>query len=152
MNKLYIPLVVLLLAACNQKAPKEQYTSDAQVAEKTLKTEKTEEELALIEFPEGTDYNFGNYYERVVKTHDFLVHNPGKVPLIISKVETVCPCTQATYPKKPILEGQTDTIRVSYDGNGFVEGHWYKGIKIFANIAGETRDLQIHGAYFDNSK
>ena len=60
MNKLYIPLVVLLLAACNQKAPKEQYTSDAQVAEKTLKTEKTEEELALIEFPEGTDYNFGN--------------------------------------------------------------------------------------------
>ena len=133
-------LMLLLLMGCGKKV------------QQTQEEEKTDVPLAEIEFPEGTDYNFGNYYERVVKTHDFLVHNPGKVPLIISKVETVCPCTQATYPEKPILEGQTDTIHVAFDGNGFVEGHWYKSIRIFANIAGDTRDLQIHGAYFDANK
>jgi hypothetical protein len=134
-------LLFLLLMGCGKK-----------VQQTTREEEKPDVPLAEIEFPEGTNYNFGNYYERVVKTHDFLVHNPGKVPLIISKVETVCPCTQATYPEKPILEGQTDTIHVAFDGNGFVEGHWYKSIRIFANIAGDTRDLQIHGAYFDANK
>lgn len=130
--------MLLLLVACNQKVPKVQ---DEQ---------KNEEPLAEIEFPEGTDYNFGTYYERVMKNHDFLVRNPGKVPLVINQVETACGCTQAIGPEKPILEGQTDTIHVSFDGNGFVEGFWAKHIRIHANIEGGYKELRISGSYYDN--
>lgn len=133
------PLMLLLLVACSQKTPKvqEEPVSEAPLAE--------------IEFPGGTDYDFGTYYEKVVKVHDFIVRNPGKVPLVISQVETACGCTQATRPEKPILEGQADTIHVSFDGNGFVEGFWAKHIRIHANIEGGYKELRISGSYYNNA-
>ena len=134
MKKLIVPLALLLLAACGQKAPKAQ-------------EEKPKGPIAQIEFPEGTEYNFGTYYEREDKTHDFLVRNPGKVPLVITELETSCGCTTAIGPEKPILEGQTDTIHVKYNGNGFVEGYWYKHITIYANIEEEHIELGICGNY-----
>ena len=118
MKKLIFPLVLLLFAACGQKS---QNAQDTQDIKDTLK-EKPKGPFAQIEFPEGTEYNFGSYYEKVDKTHDFIVRNPGKIPLVISKVEAACPCTKVSGPKKPILEGQTDTIHVRYDGNGFLDG------------------------------
>ena len=134
------PLMLLLFMACSQKAPK------------VLEEQKNEEPLAEIEFPGGIDYDFGTYYERVVKNHDFLVRNPGSVPLVINQVETACGCTQATGPEKPILKGQTDTIHVSFDGNGFVEGFWAKHIRIHANIEGGYKELRISGSYYDNTR
>ncbi len=142
MKKLIVPLMLLLLAACGQKGIKVQET----VQTDTLK----QEQLALIDFPEGDDFDFGTYNKKEKKTHDFLVRNPGKVPLVISKVEAACGCTQVIGPQKPILEGQTDTIHVIYDGNGFTEGFWVKHIRIYANIVDGSRDLSIHGSYFDN--
>ena len=139
MKKLFFPLALLLLAACGQKGQNAQGSQE----------DKPEGPLAQIEFPDGIDHNFGNYYEKVTKTYDFLVHNPGKVPLVINQVETFCSCTQANYPSNPILEGETDTIHVSFDGNGFVEGVWTKQIRVHANIEGGTKDLWIRGAYYD---
>ena len=141
MKKLIVPLALLLLAACGQKAPK---------AQEEAQEEKPKGPIAQIEFPEGTEYNFGTYYEREDKTHDFLVHNPGKVPLVITELETSCGCTTAIGPEKPILEGQTDTIHVIYDGNGFTEGNWIKQVRIHANIEEPYIDLTLKGAYFDN--
>lgn len=142
MKKLIVPLALLLLAACGQKVKTAQDASQAD----SLK----QEPLALIEFPEGDDFDFGTYYEKEVKTHDFLVHNPGKVPLVINLVETSCGCTKTSGPKKPIFEGQTDTIHVTYDGDGFTEGFWAKYVRIHANIIDGTRDLRIRGSYYDN--
>jgi hypothetical protein len=140
MKKLIVPLALLMLAACGQKAPKAQ--DDTQ-------EEKPKGPIAQIEFPEGTDHDFGIYYEKEDKTYDFLVRNPGKVPLVINQIETSCGCTTATGPEKPILEGQTDTIHVSYDGNGFTEGNWIKQIRIHANIEEPFIDLTLKGAYFN---
>jgi hypothetical protein len=140
MKKLIVPLAFLLLAACGQKAPKAQ--DDAQ-------EEKLKGPVAQIEFPEGTDHDFGIYYEKEDKTHDFLVRNPGKVPLVINQIETSCGCTTAIGPEKPILEGKTDTIHVIYDGNGFTEGNWIKLVRIYANIEEPYIDLTLKGAYFN---
>ena len=148
MKKLVFLLAILLLVACGQKNQSVQDTQDAQETQK----EKPKGPFAQIEFPEGTEYSFGDYYEKVDKTHDFLVRNPGKVPLVISKVETVCPCTKAIGPEKPILEGQTDTIHVRYDGNGFPEGYFIKHITVYANIEEETVRLVISGAYHENKE
>ena len=140
MKKQVVPLAFLLLAACGQKAPKAQ--DDAQ-------EEKLKGPVAQIEFPEGTDHDFGIYYEKEDKTYDFLVRNPGKVPLVINQIETSCGCTTAIGPEKPILEGKTDTIHVIYDGNGFTEGNWIKLVRIYANIEEPYIDLTLKGAYFN---
>ena len=140
MKKLIVPLAFLLLAACGQKAPKAQ--DDAQ-------EEKLKGPVAQIEFPEGTNHDFGIYYEKEDKTYDFLVRNPGKVPLVINQIETSCGCTTAIGPEKPILEGKTDTIHVIYDGNGFTEGNWIKLVRIYANIEEPYIDLTLKGAYFN---
>ena len=139
MKKLIFPLALLLLASCGQK----QKATDVQ-------EEKPKGPFAQIEFPEGTEYNYGTYYDKELKTHDFLVRNPGKVPLVINQLETSCGCTQATGPEKPILEGQTDTIHVTYDGNGFTEGDWFKQVRVYANIEEPFIYLTLRGAYFDN--
>ena len=140
MKKLIVPLAFLLLAACGQKVQKAQ--DDAQ-------EEKLKGPVAQIEFPEGTDHDFGIYYEKEDKTHDFLVRNPGKVPLVINQIETSCGCTTAIGPEKPILEGKTDTIHVIYDCNGFTEGNWIKLVRIYANIEEPYIDLTLKGAYFN---
>ena len=123
----------LLLASCGQNNPKV----------------KNETPVAQIEFPEGTEYDFGTYFEKEVKTHAFLVRNSGNVPLVISQLKPSCICTQATAPQKPILGGQTDTIFVTYDGDGFLEGFWSKRVTIHANIENGTRDLCIRGTYYE---
>ena len=151
MKKLFIPLSLLLLVACGQKSQKTPETDKASVAEKAQE-EKPKGPIAQIEFPEGTEFDFGTYCEKVDKYHNFLVYNPGKTPLVINKVETACSCTQAIGPKNPILEGQTDTIHVKYNGNGFVEGHWIKSIYVYANIEKKYIELLISGTYIDKKE
>ena len=151
MNKLVFPLALLLLAACGQKSQKAPEAQEAQGTEKAQE-DKPKDPFAQIEFPEGTEYDVGTYYEKVDKYHDFLVRNPGKIPLIINKVVTSCSCTRATGPQKPILEGQTDTIHVKYNGNGFVEGYWIKHIAVYANIEEEYISLRISGTYLDKKE
>ena len=151
MKKIIFPLALLLLVACGQRGQKVSEVENVQEIQDTQK-EKRKGPFAQIEFPEGTDYDFGIYSEREEKTHDFLVRNPSKFPLIINKVEAACPCTKVTGPKKPILEGQVDTIHVRYDGNGFLEGYYTKHITVYANIEEEAIGLKITGHYIDNEK
>ena len=148
MKKLMIPIALLLLVACGQKSEKASENQETQ----EVQEETPQGPLAQIEFPEGKSHDFGIYYEREVKECDFLVRNPGKVPLVISQVETFCGCTNATDIKKPILEGQTDTIHVWYSGNGFVEGYFAKHIRLHANIEKGFIDLKICGAYYDSNQ
>ena len=145
MRTILFIFMFLLLVACEQKGQKLKSEGDSQPA---LQSHGDKVPLAQVEFPEGKLFDFGFYYEKVNVEHDFPIHNPGKVPLVISKIETFCSCTRATGPEKPILEGQTDTIHVIYDGNGFVEGNWSKTIRIFANINDSFADLLIMGGYF----
>ena len=151
MKKIIIPLALLLLSACGQKGQKVPDTSKVRTIQDTLKTEQPKKVYAQMEFPDGEIFDFGNYYEREIKTHDFVVRNPGKEPLIISQVETGCSCITATAPKKPLLEGQTDVIHVSYDGNGFTEGFWGKHIRVYANIEEQYIDLVLQGSYYKNN-
>ena len=151
MKKVIIPIALLLLTACGQKDQNAQDVPQTQTAEDALNKEQPKAVFAQMEFPDGTIYDFGNYYEREVKTHDFVVRNPGKEPLIISQVETGCSCLTATAPKKPILEGQTDVIHVSYDGNGFTEGFWGKHIRVHANIEEHYVDLVLQGSYYKSN-
>ena len=140
MKYLLFLLLSLSLTACHSGRQDSRQSSDSE----------TKESFALIDFPEGKRFDFGTYSDKELKTHDILIKNPGKIPLVINLVETFCGCTEVEWSKKTLLEGQTDTIHVKYDGNGFVDGFWAKHIRIHANIEEKTVDYLITGTYVSN--
>ena len=45
---------------------------------------------------------------------EFHFTNTGNEPLIIQKPKSSCGCTVPTWPKEPILPGESDVIKVTY--------------------------------------
>ena len=68
MKKLVFPLALLLLTACANKGQNSKEAAKAETAADTLKKEEPKQFYAQMEFPDGMIYDFGNYYEREVKT------------------------------------------------------------------------------------
>jgi hypothetical protein len=111
---------------------------------------KAEQTPAQIEFLTETDQNYGVYHVRDTIYFDFVYKNVGEVPFVINKIEASCGCTRARYSKRPVNPGETDTIRVSYDGNGFLEGTFTKRCDIYSN-ADTVYHIRINGAFVDSS-
>lgn len=101
---------------------------------------------AEISFLSETEHDFGEYSTQDTLVHYFVYKNTGRVPLVIQKIETSCGCTRATFSKKPLAPGGTDSIRVTYDGNGFSQGHFIKGCDVYSN-ADTVVHLRIRGYY-----
>lgn len=45
---------------------------------------------------------------------EFRFTNTGNEPLILQKPKSSCGCTVPTWPKEPILPGESDVIKVTY--------------------------------------
>lgn len=56
-----------------------------------------------------------NTDEGVLLEHYFVFSNSGNQPLLIQDARVACPCTKVDFPKKPVLPGATDSIRVTFD-------------------------------------
>jgi hypothetical protein len=65
---------------------------------------------AVIKFPKT--------HEGEVLHHTFVVENTGNAPLIISKYEVACSCTQLTYPDYPIKPGESAELKLTFDTKG----------------------------------
>ena len=131
MKKKYsIILLLFLLSSCNNNHPKEKH----------------EELVSHIEWLTDTSHDFGTYSERDTLKHDFIFRNVGKVPFFIGRIKTSCGCTTTEYPNHPVLQGECDTIRVIYDGNGFRPGKYSKTIKVFTN-SDSVISLKIKGEF-----
>ncbi|MBL4650052.1 MAG: DUF1573 domain-containing protein [Aureispira sp.] len=61
----------------------------------------------------------------------FSFTNTGAVPLIIQNAQKSCGCTIPTWPKEPILPGETSKIKVKYDTNRL--GNFTKYVTITSN-------------------
>jgi len=72
-------------------------------------------------------------------THEFVVKNTGKAPLIITQVLTSCGCTQPEWSKTPIEPGKEGFVIVSYDMMDR-PGPFSKNITAFTN---ENRMRQV---------
>jgi hypothetical protein len=83
--------------------------ADASAPDSTQTTE--------ITFAETT-FDFGVINKGQMVTHPFKFTNTGKAPLIITSATASCGCTVPSYPKDPILPGQTGEIKVQYNGSG----------------------------------
>ena len=74
----------------------------------------------------------------------FAFTNTGNEPLIIKNAKGSCGCTVPTYPKEPIMPGESNVIEVRYDTNR--TGAFNKTITLTTNeTPSDTRTLTIKG-------
>ncbi len=74
---------------------------------------------------------------------EFPFTNTGKEPLVLSNVRSSCGCTVPDWPRKPILPGKTEVIKVKYATNRL--GKINKSITVQSNGVNNPVVLRIAG-------
>jgi len=74
---------------------------------------------------------------------EFKFKNTGKEPLVISNARGSCGCTVPTWPKEPIMKGQTAVIKVHYDTKR--PGAFSKTVTIESNAKTNPKVITIKG-------
>jgi hypothetical protein len=92
---------------------------------------------------EKTEMDYGKIKQGSEPLRIFTFKNTGTEPLIISNAQGSCGCTVPTYPKEPIMPGQTSKIEVRYDTQRV--GGFTKSVTLTTNEANATRVLTIKG-------
>lgn len=78
-----------------------------------------------------TMHDYGDIYVGGDGAYDFDFTNTGNEPLILSKPRSSCGCTVPAWPKEPILPGETNTIKVTY--NTARVGTFNKTVTVYSN-------------------
>src|SRR5438874_306428 len=60
-------------------------------------------------------YDYGTIKQSADGGCEFKFKNTGKEPLVITDAHGSCGCTVPTWPKEPIMKGETASIKVHYD-------------------------------------
>ena len=92
---------------------------------------------------ENTKHDFKVIAQNGNGNWEFSFTNTGKEPLIIQSVRSSCGCTIAERPNKPILPGETASIKVRYDTRRL--GVFHKTITIASNADNSSVVLEIRG-------
>jgi hypothetical protein len=75
---------------------------------------------------------------------EFRFTNTGNEPLLVQKPKSSCGCTIPSWPKEPILPGESEVIKVTYRTNRV--GNINKTVTVTSNaIANPTVVLRIKG-------
>jgi len=75
---------------------------------------------------------------------EFRFTNTGNEPLLVQKPKSSCGCTIPSWPKEPILPGETEVIKVTYMTNRV--GNINKTVTVTSNaISNPTVVLRITG-------
>lgn len=112
------------------------------VAVNAQNEKKVESNAPQIEF-EKLIHNYGTIFQKGDGTCYFEFKNTGKEPLILSKPRSSCGCTVPTWPKKPILPGKSDKIKVTYNTRRV--GIINKTVTIYSNASNKSVILRIKG-------
>ncbi len=90
-----------------------------------------------------TTIDYGTIEKGADPLRKFKFTNTGNEPLIIKTAKGSCGCTVPTYPKEPIMPGESSVIEVRYDTQR--EGVFTKTVTLTTNEATDTRMLTIKG-------
>ncbi len=96
----------------------------------------------VISFQETT-HDYGTIEQNGDGTCYFKFTNDGKEPLILQKPRSSCGCTVPTWPKTPILPGEENEIKVTYNTRRV--GAFNKTVTIMSNAKNSTVVLRITG-------
>ncbi len=89
------------------------------------------------------EIDYGKIEKGADPLRKFSFKNVGDEPLSISNAQGSCGCTVPTWPKEPIMPGQTAAIEVRYDTQRV--GPFSKSVTLTTNEANATRVLSIKG-------
>lgn len=78
----------------------------------------------------------------------FVFTNTGKEPLILSNARSTCGCTVPSWPREPILPGQTDSIQVRYVTTRV--GQINKSVTVTSNASNSPVVLRVVGKVLPN--
>lgn len=78
----------------------------------------------------------------------FHFQNTGKSPLILTSVMTTCDCAASSWPRKPVLPGKKDSIRVIYNTN--TAGFFSKTLEVWSNAKNSPTILTVKGKIITN--
>src|SRR5215813_13579103 len=88
-------------------------------------------------------YDYGTIKQGADGGCEFKFKNTGKEPLVISNARGSCGCTVPTWPKEPIMKGQTAVIKVHYDTKRV--GTFTKTVTIESNAKTNPKVINIKG-------
>lgn len=104
-----------------------------------------EEKRAKIEF-EKTTIDLGKFgQENAVRHCQFIFKNTGEANLYIHQIIPTCSCTNPKYPTHAIVPGASDTIFVTYNGEGKSPRKFRSSITIHSNAETEMTKVYIKG-------
>lgn len=92
---------------------------------------------------DATEVDYGTIEQHGDPLRNFNFTNTGTEPLVITHAKGSCGCTVPTYPKEPILPGESATIEVRYDTKRI--GKFTKRVTLTTNEGSEKRVLTIKG-------
>ena len=107
----------------------------------TEEQKQTEENFSnsTIDF-ESKVVNYGTIEHNADGKREFVFTNNGTEPLIIKNAKGSCGCTVPTWPKEPIMPGETSRIGVKYATNRV--GKFTKTITLTTNASSsDNKDL-----------
>ncbi len=83
-----------------------------------------------------TLHDYGEIYVGANGTYNFEFTNTGNEPLILSKPRSSCGCTVPSWPKQPILPGETNKIKVTYNTSHI--GAFNKTVTVYSNAKNKS--------------
>lgn len=86
-----------------------------------------------------TTHDYGTIELNGDGTYNFEFTNTGNEPLILSKPRSSCGCTVPQWPKEPILPGETNEIKVTY--NTHKAGPFNKTVTVYSNAKNKSTVL-----------
>lgn len=89
------------------------------------------------------EHNYGEVQRNGNGETTFTYTNTGKTPLILSNVRSSCGCTVPSWPREPIMPGQSAGIRVKY--NTANPGPINKSVTVESNASNNRVVLRIKG-------
>jgi hypothetical protein len=92
---------------------------------------------------ETMEVDYGKIDQNSDGSRKFTFTNTGTEPLVIKNARGSCGCTVPTWPKEPIMPGESGSIDVKYDTNRV--GPFTKTITITTNEAIGTKMLTVKG-------
>lgn len=84
-------------------------------ASESLKTAEEKEGAKLKQTGTATTWAYGTIEKATTGVRFFKFNNTGQAPLVISNAKGSCGCTVPSYPKEPIMPGESGFIKVKYD-------------------------------------
>ena len=89
------------------------------------------------------EHDYGTLAQHGDGNCEFKFTNDGKEPLILSNVRSSCGCTVPTWPRQPVLPGQSEIIKVKYDTKRV--GTINKSVYVYSNAKQSPITLKIKG-------